>query len=290
MKLLILGSNGLIGNTLTKYFLSKNNYEITGVVRNDSKINLFSRNYKQNFVTISNLLNFNAIERTIEKIQPNLVINCIGLTNKVKYKDFNLVESYIKINSLFPHKLYEICNKYEIRLIHLSSDCVFSGKKGFYDENDLPDPNDIYGRSKLLGEIDNKNSITIRKSVIGHELGTEKGLLEWFLSQQEVVKGFKNAIFSGITVLELANLIENFIIPNKNLHGLLHVSGNSISKYDLLKIIAEVYNKSINICPDQSIKIDRSLNSAKFNKLTGYKIKPWPILIKSMHEFNLLNK
>lgn len=290
MKLLIFGSNGLVGSTLTKYFLLKSNFETIGVVRNESKINLFHKNYKKNFFTLKNFLNFNEIERIIKLIKPNFVINSCGLTNKVNNNDLDLVEKYIKINSLFPHKLYEICNKYEIRLIHLSSDCVFSGMKGFYNEDDFPDPKDIYGRSKLLGELDRKNSITIRKSVIGHELDTEKGLLEWFLNQKDVVRGFKNVIFSGITVLELANLIENFIIPNETLRGVFHVSGNTISKYDLLKIIAKVYNKSIDICLDQSININRSLNSTKFNELTGYKIKPWPILIKSMYEFNLLNK
>ena len=290
MKLLIFGSSGLVGNTLTKYFLIQSNFETIGVVRDDSKISLFNKNYKDNFITLKNFLDFKSIERIINRFKPNVVINCCGLTNKVNYKNFNLVEKYININSLFPHKLYEICNKYKIRLIHLSTDCVFSGLRGFYNESDFPDPKDIYGRSKLLGEIDQENSITIRKSVIGHELGTEKGLLEWFLSQKDIVKGFKNVIFSGVTVLELANLIENFIIPNENLSGLFHVSGNSISKYDLLKIIAEIYNKSIDICLDRSITIDRSLNSTKFNEVTGYKIKPWPILIKSMYEFNLLNK
>ena len=155
------------------------------------------------------------------------------MTNKINFKDLNLAEKFIN-KLIISHKLYEICSKYDSRLIHLSSDCVFSGMKGFYKENDLPDPIDIYGRSKLLGELDYKNSITIRKSVIGHELGTRRGLLEWFLSQEDVVKGFKNVIFSGITVLELAVLIENFIIPNKTLGGLFHVSGNAISKYDLL--------------------------------------------------------
>ena len=290
MKLLIFGSNGLVGNTLTKYFLAKRNFETLGVVRDDSKISLFPRNYEKNFITLKNFLNFDGIEKIINGFQPDFVINSCGLTNKINYKNANLVEKYIQINSLFPHKLYEICNKYEIKLIHLSSDCVFSGIKGFYSENDFPDPKDIYGRSKLIGELDYKNSITIRKSVIGHELDTKKGLLEWFLSEKDVVKGFKNVIFSGMTVLELANLIENFIIPNKTLSGIFHVSGNSISKYDLLKIIAEVYSKSIDICLDKSINIDRSLNSSKFNEITGYNAKPWPILIKSMYEFNLLNK
>ena len=169
----------------------------------------------------------------------------------------------------------------------MSSDCVFSGEKGFYSERDIPDPVDIYGKSKLLGELDFQNSITIRKSVIGHEYNSNNGLLEWFLKQEGKVKGYKKAIFSGITVLELAKIIDMYIIPNPNLRGLFHVSGQSISKYNLLKIIASEYKKIIDIIPNEEVKIDRSLNSTKFNKITGYQSKPWPKLIKSMAKYNL---
>ncbi len=236
-------------------------------------------------------MDFEELEGKIKVIAPNIVINCLGMTNKIqnKNKNINLIENYIKINSLLPHKLYEICSRYDTRLIHLSTDCVFSGKKGFYSESDLPDPQDIYGRSKLLGELDYKNCITLRKSVIGHEFFTKNGLLEWFLDQKDKVEGYKNVTFSGLTVLELANIIENYIIPNKSLEGILHLSGPSISKYDLLKIVSKIYDKSIDINLNKTIKVDRTLNSSKFNKLTGYKMKSWPILIKSMHDFNQLN-
>ena len=162
-----------------------------------------------------------------------------------------------------------VCSKYDIRFIHLSTDCVFSGKKGFYSENDFPDPIDIYGKSKLLGELDYGNSLTIRKSVIGHELTNKRGLLEWFLSQKDEVQGYKNAIFSGLTTLELARLIETYIIPKENLKGVMHISGQTISKYDLLKLISCIYSQQKEIKLNESVKIDRSLNSTKFNHLTG---------------------
>ena len=177
-----------------------------------------------------------------------------------------------------------------MRLIHLSTDCIFSGNKGFYSENDIPDPTDIYGRSKLIGELDYDNTLTIRKSVIGHELLTKKGLLEWFLDQKNPIQGYKNVIFSGITVLELARLIEQYIIPKNDLKGILNISGESISKFDLLKIIADIYKKKIDIIPNDLIKVNRSLNGSRFNKLTGYRVKSWPLLIKDMYEFELLRK
>ena len=175
-------------------------------------------------------------------------------------------------------------------MIHFSTDCIFSGNKGFYSEKDIPDPPDIYGRSKLLGELNYENTLTIRKSVIGHELETKKGLLEWFLAQNNYVQGYKNVIFSGITVLELARLIDTYIIPRSDLKGILNISGQSISKFDLLKLLANVYNKSIEIIPNESMNINRTLNGSQFNKLTGYRISPWSSLIKSMYEFNLLKK
>ena len=290
MKLLILGANGLLGNTISKYFFEREEFKTFATLRDYSKIKLFNKKYHHKFLIIENILDFDQIKGTLNRVRPDILINCLGVSNKEILNNFNQAEKFITINSLLPHKLYEICNNYKIRLIHLSSDCVFSGKKGSYSENNLPDPKCLYGRSKLLGEVNYKNSITIRKSVIGHEIDSKNGLLEWFLSQKDEVQGYKDAIFSGMTVLELATLIEKYIIPNEQLGGVLHVSGESITKYDLLKIISSIYNKSIHIRLNKSIKVDRSLNSTKFNQLTGYKIKPWPILIRSMYEFNQLSK
>ena len=289
MKILILGSNGLLGNTITKYFFSQNKYQTFGSVRNSSNLNFFKDKFQDKFYVVNNFFDFEEVEKLIKSITPNVIINCIGITNKFKNKTPSLVEKYIKVNSLFPHKLYEICSKYDIRFIHLSTDCVFSGKKGFYSENDLPDPIDIYGKSKLLGELNYGNSITIRKSVIGHELTKKRGLLEWFLSQKDEVQGYKNAIFSGLTTLELAKIIENYIIPKENLKGVMHISGQTISKYDLLKLISCIYSQQKEIKLDESVKIDRSLNSTNFNHLTGYKPNSWTALIKSMYEFNQLD-
>ena len=290
MKLLILGSNGLLGNTLTKYFFEKNNYETYGYLRDSSKLKFFNKKYINRLIVIQNILKINDLRRKIIELRPDVIINCIGLTNKIKGNSLNNIENYININSLFPFRLKEICDEIQARLILFSSDCVFSGEKGFYSEKDNPDPTDMYGKSKLLGELDNENIITIRKSVIGHELDSKKGLLEWFLNQEESVEGYKEAIFSGLTVLELARIIDMYILPNRQINGIIHLSAEPISKYDLLEIIAKQYNKLIKIEPNKEVKIDRSLNSEYFKKLTGYKSESWPLLINSMKEFNLLNQ
>ena len=290
MKIVILGSTGLLGNTISKYFFERADYQTIAVSRNYSKIKLFKKKYHKNFLIIENILDYIEIKKTLQTLEPDILINCLGITNKEKIDNSRQIENFININSLLPHRLQRICSEIGTRLIHLSTDCIFSGNKGFYTENDIPDSAAIYGRSKLLGELDFENTLTIRKSVIGHELVSRNGLLEWFLNQNSSVQGYKNVIFSGLTVLELAKLIDKYILPRSDLKGILNISGKSISKFDLLKIIAEIYNKSIEIIPNESIKINRTLNSSKFNKLTGYKANSWPVLIKSMYEFNLLNK
>ena len=290
MKILILGSSGLLGNTITKYFLQKEDINIFATLRDHTKLKLFKKKYHKNFLIINDILDCGELKKTFKKIKPDILINCLGITNKQTLLNPKQIENCISINSLLPHMLQRLCSEIGIRLIHLSSDCVFSGSKGFYSENDIPDPPDIYGKSKLLGELNYENALTIRKSVIGHELGTKKGLLEWFLDQQNSVHGYKNVVFSGITVLELARVIDAYILPRRDLRGVLNLSGEAISKFDLLKNIAHVYKKSIEIIPNETIQINRTLNGSQFNNLTGYKLKSWSSLIRSMYEFNLSNK
>ena len=290
MKLIILGSTGLLGNTITKYFFENPKYKTKAIIRDSTKKFFFKNEYQDNFLTIKNILDFSVLEKHISAFMPDLIINCIGVTNKFSMKKLIYINESILINAYLPNKLYEICSKFRIRLIQFSTDCVFSGKKGNYTEKDNPDPLDIYGKSKLLGEINFENSITIRKSVIGHELASARGLLEWFLCQENSVNGFQNVLFSGLTVLELARIIEIYIIPKKNLRGVIHISGNTISKYDLLEIISKVYKKSIKIIPNQTVKIDRSLNCDFFKELTNYQAPAWTDLIQSMYNFNKLSE
>jgi dTDP-4-dehydrorhamnose reductase len=284
IKILILGSTGLLGSTLLKYFSKKSNFKCYGAIRKKSdtiklknikNIKLYKINYKKrcNIVKVFN------------QLKPNLIINCIGVIKQLAQK--NKTSEIIRVNSFLPHYLAKIVNSQKkIRLIHFSTDCVFSGAKGNYKETDLPDAQDIYGRSKLLGELSCSNTLTLRTSIIGHELQTKHSLLNWFLDQKKSVKGYKNAIFSGLTTLEIAKVLDKFIIPNKNLEGLYHLSGKTISKYDLLNLIKKVYKLNIKININRNVKINRSLNSNSLQQSTGYKPNSWNKIIKEMFEFS----
>jgi dTDP-4-dehydrorhamnose reductase len=169
--------------------------------------------------------------------------------------------------------------------VHISTDCVFSGAKGGYMEEDAPDARDLYGRSKLLGEVDCPHAVTLRTSIIGHELNSAHGLIGWFLAQQGNVKGYTRAIFSGLPTYELARVIRDLVLPRAEMHGLFHVASRPISKYDLLHMVNQEYGKGLKIEPDDHLKIDRSLNANRFLEATGYKAPDWPDLIAQMREF-----
>jgi dTDP-4-dehydrorhamnose reductase len=282
-KILIIGASGMIGSALVSFFSKVGEFSVFGSIRSLDIPNFFN---KFNNVKIFNSINLdkkNSLLSVINLISPDIVINCVGVV-----KQSEEIKNYyntIFLNSLFPHYLYELSSKHSFRLIHISSDCVFSGNKGNYSETDVTDPNDLYGLTKLLGEIKSGNAITIRASLIGHEIYRKQGIVEWFLSQDGNVQGYNKAIFSGVTSIEFARIIYENIIPNHNLKGLYHISSFPISKYDLLLLIKNIYNKtSINIIGSNKIIINRSLNSSNFQNHTGYLVKEWPQMIKEMKE------
>ena len=285
IRLLILGSTGLLGSTLLNYFSKQNNFKCFGAVRKKLDIIKFKNIKNVKFYEI-NYENEKNISKLFNKIKPNLIINCTGVVKQLAHK--NRLSEIIRVNSFLPHYLAEIANlKKKVRFIHFSTDCVFSGKRGKYQEIDFPDSQDIYGRSKLLGELTYSETLTLRTSIIGHELKTKYSLLNWFLDQKKSVNGYKNAIFSGLTSLEIAKILHKYIIPNANLRGMYHLSGKAISKYDLLNIIKRIYKKDIKIILDRKVKINRSLNSNILQKQIGYKPRNWNKLIQEMFDFNM---
>jgi dTDP-4-dehydrorhamnose reductase len=167
----------------------------------------------------------------------------------------------------------------------VSTDCVFSGRKGGYRESDPSDAEDFYGKSKFLGEVAYPNTITLRTSIIGHELQSAHGLIDWFLAQQRECSGYRRAIFSGVPTVVLARIIRDVVIPLPELYGVYHVAAHPISKYELLRLVAEAYGKRIEIVPDDQVVIDRSLNAERFFAATGYAPSDWPELIRSMHDY-----
>lgn len=286
MRILVLGATGMLGYEVFRICL-KRKIDAYAVVRNKNKVTeRLGSNVAKLIHTIDDVKDINAIEKIVNEVKPDYLINCIGIV-----KQSALSEDYyesVAINSFLPHQLNKLCEKYSCLLIHISTDCVFEGKKGNYSESDLPDAGDLYGKSKHLGEVNYGNGITLRTSIIGHEITSDThGLLDWFLAQQGKVKGFTKAIFSGFTTLELTNIILDTIIARGLPAGLYQVAADPISKYDLLGIIAGVYQKDIIIEPFESLVIDRSLDASRFNGLTGYKVPGWKEMITEMQsDFN----
>jgi dTDP-4-dehydrorhamnose reductase len=215
--------------------------------------------------------------------RPEVVINCVGLVKQLSNAEDPLVA--VPINTLLPHRLARMCEVAGARLVHVSTDCVFSGKQGNYTELDQADAQDVYGRSKLLGEVDYPHAVTLRTSIIGHELRSAHGLIDWFLSQQARVKGYTEAVFSGLPTCELARVVRDFVIPHASLRGVYHVAAEPISKHDLLQIVNREYGKNLQIEPDHKVKINRSLDASRFREATGYVSPAWPDLIAQMRKF-----
>ncbi len=283
MNILVFGASGMIGGAIFQILSDNTDWSVYGTVRDESNKNYFSSKLSDDlFINIDILIkdNFDDIFSTI---RPDIVINCIGITKHIPGSEDPLLA--IPMNALFPHKLAKICKDYGCRLIHISTDCVFSGFKGNYLEKEQSDARDIYGKTKYLGEVDYPHAITLRTSTIGHEFHTKYGLLEWFLSQENQCKGYNRAYFSGLPTVVLAEVIRDSVIPDKTLSGLYHVGGNKISKYDLLCLIAEVYNKKINIQKSDEVMIDRSLNTDYFRSDSGYTAPEWSELINTMHSY-----
>ena len=224
---------------------------------------------------------FEIFEKIILSLKPDVIVNAIGIIKQLpSSKD---IIKTLTINSIFPHRLAEVALKIESRLICISTDCVFNGEKGNYIEEDAPDAYDLYGKSKNLGEVVGENSLTIRTSIIGREIKTAHSLVEWFLSQRgKKIKGYKRAVFSGFPTIILADILADIIENQPNLSGLYHVSSDPINKDDLLRLLKKEYQIEIDIEPSEEVKIDRSLDSAKFRKITGFQPLSWAEMVKIM--------
>lgn len=283
MKVLVLGATGMLGNAMLRVFAKSAGFDVVGSVRSPAVLKTLPADIVERVVCGVDVENIDSLTSLFARAKPDIVINCVGLVKQLAEAGDPLAA--IPINALLPHRLARLCVVAGARLIHMSTDCVFAGTKGMYTEADTPDATDLYGRSKLMGEVDYPNAITLRTSIIGHELNGARSLVGWFLAQEGSVKGFKRAIFSGLPTVEIARLIRDFVIPHPELHGLYHVSADPVNKFDLLKLVAQVYGKSIEIVPDEKFVIDRSLNSSRFRLATGYKPEPWPELVRAMRDF-----
>jgi dTDP-4-dehydrorhamnose reductase len=281
MKVLVFGASGMIGSAMFRVLSAKKGWQVWGTLRSADRKRFFSGKQQDKLVSSVDVEKHDALVRVFARVKPDVVVNCIGLTKHHKDAEDPLLA--LPLNAQLPHHMADLCDVAGGRLIHVSTDCVFAGTKGNYAEGDATDAGDVYGKSKNLGEVDYPHAVTLRTSTIGHELQSAYGLLEWFLVQQGRCKGFSRAIFSGLPNTEFARVVRDVVIPRPDLHGLYHVGAAPIGKYELLQLIAKVYGKQIDIVRDDDFSIDRSLNSARFHKATGYKPEAWPELIQAMH-------
>lgn len=286
-RILILGVTGMLGHTLYKEMDKNENFEVFGTTRSKNGLdNYFTKKELINIRDGVDADNFETVIRAIAATQPTVIINCIGIIKQLPISQDPLTT--ITINSQLPHRLSLVARTANARLIHISTDCVFDGKKGNYTEKDASTAEDLYGKTKYLGEVHYPHCVTLRTSIIGHELKTNFSLVDWFMSQKDQIKGFRKAIYSGFPTIEMVNIISNYVIPNKELSGLYHVSSDAISKYDLLNIMKDIYKKDIKINASDDFILDRSMNSDKFKKLTGYESPSWKKLVEDMYN-NVMN-
>jgi len=283
MRILILGASGMLGNAVLRVFVASPGFVVWGTVRSARASALLREQVRDRLISGIDLSDIDSVLRATESARPDVVINCVGLVKQLASADDPL--EAIPVNALLPHRLARICAVAGARLVHMSTDCVFSGAKGMYVEEDPSDAQDLYGRTKYLGEVDYPNAITLRTSIIGHELEGARSLIGWFLAQEGAVAGYGKAIFSGLPTVEIARVIRDHVIPHPELHGVYHLSAAPISKLELLKLVARAYGKSVEIRPDDALAIDRSLDSTRFRQATGYAPAPWPELVASMEQF-----
>jgi dTDP-4-dehydrorhamnose reductase len=278
--LLILGATGMLGHKLWQVLAPRFDTHVTARAPFEAvrDLGLFDPSRWHGGI---DLLRLEDLEQILEQVRPGVVINAVGAI-KQRASGQNPIEA-IQLNSLLPHRLHVLTRSLGAHLIHISTDCVFSGERGGYREDDHPDPVDIYGRSKLLGEVDAPGSLTMRTSIIGRELAGEYGLVEWFLAQDGGrVRGFANAIYTGMPTVVLASLLGDLLERPTLLSGLYQVSSTPISKYDLLLLLREAYGLSIQVDRDETFRCDRSLIGQRFTAETGLQPPSWPEMVERM--------
>ncbi len=280
MRLLILGGSGMLGHQLWRGLHAQHDTWVTlrRPVADFAVHNLFD---EAKAIQLDDITDDTALERALGQAKPEAVINCVGL---IKQRDEASDEALtLRVNAEFPHRLAKRCGEAGARLIHFSTDCIFAGTKGNYTESDPSDAADLYGQSKHQGEVADAHSVTLRTSVIGHELATNLALLDWFLSQRgQAISGFTKAIYSGFTTLEMARIVDRILTQHPALSGVWHVASESISKFALLQLCREKLGWEGVIEPNDEFVCDRSLNADRFNQATGYTPPSWEAMISEL--------
>ena len=270
MRVLVLGGDGMLGHELHREL--RDHHETRVTIRSpSSEAHVFAG---------VEVRGSSRVEEVVAQFRPAAVVNCIGII-KQRPESEEAITS-IEVNSLLPHRLAIACRGAGARLVQLSTDCVFSGEKGGYREEDRPDPVDVYGRSKLLGETTGEGALTLRTSMIGLGLHRKTSLVDWFLAQKGSVRGYRKAIFSGLTTRELSRVIRMILEKHPQASGLYHLSAAPIDKYTLLVKLRERLGRSIDIVPVDEPRIDRSLDSTRFRRVFGWKPPEWDAMLDEL--------
>ncbi len=273
----------MLGSTVFRYLSTKDEFAVTGTVRSGHTILGHAEHQRAKILSGIDALQHDSLVRAFAHTHPDVVINCVGVVKQLSSADDPLTA--IPINSVLPHQVAALADASGAKVIHFSTDCIFSGAKGNYQESDIPDAIDLYGRSKYLGELNYAHTLTLRTSIIGHELDGSRSLLCWFLSQKTRVNGYANVFFSGLPTVEIAKIVEILLTRELNLSGVYNVASERISKLDLLRLVSKEYQHPVDIVPTETPTLDRSLDAARFNQLAHYKPAPWPELVRQMHSF-----
>lgn len=266
MRILVLGKTGMLGHVVYHY-LAEKGYDVVGT---SSKQEIVFDAFK----------NLEGLEDIINNVKPDVVINCIGILNKTAEDNKELA---VKVNSLLPHYVDALSSKCNFKFVHVSTDCVFEGTKGEYNEESFPDAKSFYGRSKALGEINNNKSVTLRTSIVGPDENPKGiGLFQWFMKQDGTAGGYTKVIWTGVTTIELAKCIEKAII--NNVTGLNHVVNNDfISKHDLLVLFKKYFNKDVNITENDQVESRKTL--VRTDKSYDFEVPSYEEMVKEMRDW-----
>jgi dTDP-4-dehydrorhamnose reductase len=276
MRILIIGANGMLGSMLLRTYAERKNWVVLATIR-ASVLPMDLAHLNGMIIPNIDITDLEILEPLLDQCQPDIVINAAALRSKPCNADE--VAEMISVNAVWPQRLAAATMRRSIRLIHISTDGVFSGRRGQYTENDTPDPECAYSLSKLLGEPTEPNCVVLRMSLIGPSPRASDGLFDWFMEQKGAIRGHRRSIFSGFTTKEMAYIIKDHVIPNAALSGLFHLSSSPISKFEVLKLLTKSYKPEITVIPDDTLEINRSLVGQKFKDQTGYFSKSWEMMI-----------
>lgn len=283
MRVLILGTTGILGHAMVRGLHKSPEIEIVAAIRNEGSATVFQALDNVQVMITGDLTQLDQLDTLLTKASPDVVINCVA-ASKDMWTDW---ERMVAVFSLLPQRLKNLCGQRGIRLVHFSTDGVFTGDCGNYDEGALPDASDIYGVVKQLGEVSGPGITTIRTSMIGPDYRAKSGFLEWVLASSGRCKGYSKAIFSGLPTIELAHITRDILIARDDMSGLYHIASEPVSKANLIRMICEKYGHKTVVEDDPSVSIDRSLNACKFAIRTGYTAPSWPDLIDAMYNYHM---